>query len=292
LDPDAAVLVSEDTQPGDGWEAGPNPVAEIIRTRTLQTSAGALLTLALLRAVLPAERFRPLVPLGGVAVGAGLSAYFVATFHARIALGAPLVTRLGGERAPERAIALTFDDGPHPQTTPRLLDILAEHEAKATFFLVGERASAYPALVRRIREEGHAIGVHGLRHRTMALQNASAIEADLKEAVRRIEAASGAALPDRLLRPPYMFKSVTLGRTARRLGWTLVSWSLDPRDYDPQTPASLARRVISRLTPRDIVLLHERPGDETTLNALPEVLTYCQRQGIALVPLTRHTLNL
>ena len=206
----SAPVIQDD---GLGPENAPNPVAMICATRTGQVGGAALLALGVARAVLPPERFRRLVPVGGLAVTGGLSAYFVATFTARLPLGvAPIITRLPANSEFADAVALTFDDGPHPQTTPRLLDLLRRAPggpARATFFVIGERASRYPDLVRRIAEEGHTLGVHGLRHRTMVLQSGGQIVADLREAARRIAQAAGVARlpPVRLLRPPYGFKT-------------------------------------------------------------------------------------
>jgi peptidoglycan-N-acetylglucosamine deacetylase len=267
---------------GDGWEPGPNPVARIITVRTAQVGGAAALTG--LGLCLPPERFWLLVPWGGAAVAVGLAAYFIATFYARTSFGVPLLVRL--PPSAENAVALTFDDGPHPKTTPILLDALAAAGAKATFFLVGERARAYPDLARRITAEGHGIGVHGLRHRTMVLQSAREIERDIAEAARILEDVTGQPLPVRLLRPPYGFKTWTLCWTARRLGWTLVSWSNDPRDYDPVSADELAGRAAARLTPGDIVLLHERPETDRTNDALPLLLRTCREQGLSCVSLT------
>lgn len=259
---------------------GPNPVARVILVRTIQVGGTALLTLAALRALLPPERVRPLVPWGGALVTVGLSAYFVVTFTARLPVGAPIQTHLpAGD-----VIAFTFDDGPHPQTTPRLLDILRAHNAQATFFVVGEAVARFPDLVRRIRREGHVLGIHALRHRTMVLQNARSIEHDLRETLQEIEAAAPGT-PVRLFRPPYGFKTVTLGRVATRLGLKLVAWSVDPRDYDPTTSGRLVARACARLRPGAIVLLHERPHAVHTLDALPHLLGFCARRGWRCVAL-------
>lgn len=264
----------------------PNPVAQIIAVRSGQVGGTALATLAgLAMAGLPPARLAPLAAWGGLAVAGGLSAYFVATFTAGVPLGAPLLTRLPPAAQGSEAVALTFDDGPHPDTTPRLLDILAEQNARATFFVVGERASRYPEIVARIAREKHTLGVHGLRHQAMVLQSARQIACDLSEAVRRIEDAAGRPLPQRLLRPPFGFKTWTLGRTAVRLGWTLVAWSLDPRDYDSIPPEILAARVRERLAPRSIVLLHERPGVCATPAALPGLLHFVAARGWRCVAL-------
>lgn len=263
-----------------------NPVAQIIVTRSLQTGGAALLALAGLRAVLPPERFRPLVPVGGLLVAGGLSAYFVATFAPRTPLGgAPLVCRLPVKAG--NAVALTFDDGPHPETTPHLLDVLAEHNARATFFVVGENAARFPSLMRRIVSDGHAVGIHGLRHETMVLHSTKRAAADLHAARRIIVDAAGFADPAavRLFRPPYGFKTAALCRTAAWLGLVTVAWSCDPRDYDAISAGDVRARLAAQLRAGDIVLLHERPGTRHTLDALPGVLADIAARGLACVPL-------
>ena len=225
------------------------------------------------------------MPFGGLAVSAFLSAYFVATFTARVAIpGCPQIVRL--PESERNAVALTFDDGPHPDTTPRLLDILAQGQAKATFFLVGERVTQYPKLVQRIAEEGHAIGIHGLRHRTMVLQSSANIKKDLLETVTRIEEAIHASLPrPLLLRPPYGFKTWTVCQIAARLGFVVVAWSIDPRDYDPTEPLVLRDRIERNLRAGEIILLHERPDHPAALDALPGILTLCKQRGLIPVAL-------
>ena len=271
------------TAPAGGGGNAPNPVAQIIATRTVQVGGLALLALLGLKKALPPERFRPLVPLGGAFVTTGLSAYFVATFAPRLPLGAPLLTRLPPHTGPN-TVALTFDDGPHPDTTPRILDLLRAHDAKATFFVVGEAVARHPCLVRRIADEGHTLGIHGLRHRTMVLQNGPSILADLRETARRIALAAPGAPPTRLFRPPYGFKTLTLSRAATRSGLQLVAWSLDPRDYDGvSSAADIEAHLGARLRPGDIVLLHERPGTMHTLDALPGILAHIAARGLRCV---------
>jgi peptidoglycan/xylan/chitin deacetylase (PgdA/CDA1 family) len=270
----------------EGEEPEPNPVTQIIATRTLQTIAVTLPVLFGLRVVLPPDTFGRLLRVCGPLVTAALSGYFVATFHARSPLfsllsgrGNVFITRLPG--AAGDAVALTFDDGPHPDSTPHLLDLLKQYDARATFFLVGERASRYPGIVRRITEEGHGIGIHGLRHRTMVLQNPARVRKDIREAIRRIEEAAGTPLPfPRLLRPPYGFKTPLLVRTAAQNGCRVIAWSLDPRDYDSISADTLTARVAEKIVPGSIVLLHERPGKSVTVQALPSLLRLCRDRGL------------
>ncbi len=270
----------------EGEEPEPNPVAQIIATRTFQTLAVTLPVLVALYGVLPPISFGRLLRVCGPLVTGSLSSYFVATFHAR----SPLFSFLSGKEnsfvtrlpaAAGNAVALTFDDGPHPDSTPRLLDLLKEQDARGTFFLVGERASKHPEIVRRIREEGHGIGIHGLRHRTMVLQKPAHLRSEIYEAVRRIEEAAGMPLPfPRLLRPPYGFKTPLLARRAAQSGCRIIAWSLDPRDYDPISADTLTARVSEQLSPGSILLLHERPGESVTVQALPSLLRLCRDRGL------------
>lgn len=260
-------------------------MAQIITCRTAQVGGAATVVLAGLSTIYPPSVMLPVALVGGVAVATGLSAYFARTFHPRtIFAGCPLVIRL--PKSCGNAIALTFDDGPHPGTTPRILDTLAAHKARATFFVVGERAAQHPELVQRMVCEGHAIGVHGLRHRTMVLQSRKEIERDLGEALSRIEDAAGETLPRPiLLRPPYGFKTKALAQTAERLGFVIVAWSLDPRDYDPSDPKTLTTKVVAKLVPGEIVLLHERPELPVATDALPQLLEWCREKNLVTVGL-------
>jgi Predicted xylanase/chitin deacetylase len=269
-----------------GEAPDPDPVRTFIAARTAQVGIPAAAALGALAPALPPGALLPTVLGGGAAVAAGLSAYFVATFFPRSSFGHPLLVRLPAGAGAD-AVALTFDDGPHPETTPRLLDLLAAHEARATFFLVGERASQFPALARRIADEGHALGAHGLRHQAMVLTPPAQLARELSEARARIEEASGRGLGEEpWLRPPHGFKTWRLCRTATRLGWRLAAWSVDPRDYDREVTAGvLARRMTSRIGPGDVVLLHERPGVSAVTDALPAVLAWGRGGGLRFVAL-------
>jgi peptidoglycan/xylan/chitin deacetylase (PgdA/CDA1 family) len=252
--------------------------------RAAQLTGCSLPLLAALRAL------RPDVPLAAVAgrgavVGAvGLSAYLVATFHPRtplLAIGSPrLVVRVPALPGPP-TVALTFDDGPHPETTPRILDQLGARAARATFFFVGERAMRFPDLVRRTAAEGHAIGIHGFRHRNLVLPGRKMLRAELCAATDAIESALGAPMPaSRLLRPPYGFKTATLAIVAAESGFRVVAWSLNARDYAHRSSeGAIIDRIERRMRPGDIVLLHERPDRSEAFTVIPRVLDICERNG-------------
>jgi peptidoglycan/xylan/chitin deacetylase (PgdA/CDA1 family) len=267
----------------DHRESALNPVVPIVAVRGFQVGGGGLAALASVHALLPTLPLGPLALVGGIGTTLLLSAYFGAVFHPRTRWGVPLWVRCPSPGP----VYLTFDDGPDPATTPRLLDLLAASGARATFFFVGERARRYPDLVRRTAAAGHTIGGHGQRHEAMVLLSADALAAQLAAVEATLTEALGAPLPERLLRPPHGFKTPTLCHTATRLGWTLVAWSDDPRDYDRSSPDVLAERLERALSPGAIVLLHERPGDSTLFDVLPAALAAARARGLTAAGLAR-----
>jgi peptidoglycan/xylan/chitin deacetylase (PgdA/CDA1 family) len=155
-----------------------------------------------------------------------------------------------------QAVCLTFDDGPHPEHTPQLLDVLAAEQVAATFFVLGERAAENPDLVRRIVSEGHGLGHHSYHHGDPRTTSASALIAEVDETLRLLETLVGAR--PRLFRPPH--GKVTAAKLARLFwrGQTVVLWNVDPRDFDAADAASVTARLSERPpSAGDIVLLHD-----------------------------------
>jgi peptidoglycan/xylan/chitin deacetylase (PgdA/CDA1 family) len=169
---------------------------------------------------------------------------------------ARLLGTLVGVRTPEPAAALTFDDGPDPETTPRLLDLLARHGAKATFFLVGRRVARHPGLAARIAAEGHALGNHSWDHPALPRLGAAAVAGQLRRAGAAIAAATGGAAP-RLMRPPYGDQSLASHLAARRLGLLPVAWSVVGADWADDDGPAIAGRLVAGLHPGAILLLHD-----------------------------------
>ncbi|RZU52179.1 peptidoglycan/xylan/chitin deacetylase (PgdA/CDA1 family) [Krasilnikovia cinnamomea] len=168
------------------------------------------------------------------------------------------------------SVALTFDDGPDPAQTPRLLDLLAKYDVKATFCLVGKNVAAHPGLVRRIAAEGHTLCNHTWRHSfTLGKQSPAAIRADLQrtnDAIRR--AAPGA--PIRFMRAPGGNFTPAFVSVAAELGMASIYWSADPRDWDHPAGESGAAhrarvtRAVQRHTGRGaIVLSHDYAEPDT-----------------------------
>jgi peptidoglycan/xylan/chitin deacetylase (PgdA/CDA1 family) len=156
-----------------------------------------------------------------------------------------------GVRTGVQAAALTFDDGPDPETTPALLELLARHGARATFFLIGKRAAKHPELVARLRAEGHAVGNHSWDHPSLPRLPASAVGDQL----RRAAVAIGGPL--RMMRPPYGDQSLASYLAARRAGYEVVAWSVVGADWAADDGPTIAGRVLEGLHPGAIVLLHD-----------------------------------
>ncbi len=170
--------------------------------------------------------------------------------------------------------ALTFDDGPHPEITPRLLDVLDRNGAQATFFLLGERALEYPGLVAQIAERGHGIGSHGFRHSWNWWRTPDALARDLDRSERIL---AGVLREPKLCRPPYGMASPQWLSAARRHGYRTVLWSLGSGDWKYTSPGEIVRRVRRRLRPGAIVLFHEcraetGNGYRHTLEAVGQLL--------------------
>ncbi len=149
-------------------------------------------------------------------------------------------------------LALTFDDGPHPESTPALLDLLERHGARATFFMLGESAQRYPELVRRAGEAGHALGVHGWDHPAFPLLSS----AQRQDQIRRCAAAL-APFGQRLFRPPYGYQTFASRLDAWRLGYEVVGWSVHGYDWLDHPAARLVELITPQLHPGGIVVLHD-----------------------------------
>jgi peptidoglycan-N-acetylglucosamine deacetylase len=181
------------------------------------------------------------------------------------------------------AVYLTFDDGP-TDACPALLDLLAEHDVPATFFLLGENALRRPDLVRRIVEAGHAIGNHSLTHVDAWRATPAETERDFEEATCILENATGTAL--RVMRPPFGRLNKTVVRWSRRHGQRLMMWDAMPPDFEPgSTPDRVARVLQRSIRPGSIVVLHDNAKSRAvTVPALRKALPLLRDAGWALVP--------
>jgi peptidoglycan/xylan/chitin deacetylase (PgdA/CDA1 family) len=186
------------------------------------------------------------------------------------------------------AVALTFDDGPHPRGTPAVLDVLAAAGARATFFVVGEQLRAHPGVAREIVAAGHRLAVHGDRHRCTSLRTPRALRADLDRCAALVQELAGVT-PSRY-RPPFGIFSPLALAEARRRGWTPLLWSAWGRDWSARaTPATIAARATHALREGDVVLLHDADHYSAagswrrTAQALPLILDELAARGLRAV---------
>src|SRR5919199_2308509 len=232
-------------------------------------------------------------PVGATAAAACL----LWTAPALAPVAAPFCGALGIQRRLDGAqgagsVVLTFDDGPHAQGTPAVLDALAAAGARATFFLVGEQVLAAPALAAEIAAAGHAVAIHGHRHRNLLRMPPRAAREDLDRAHAAICEATGTA--PALHRPPYGIYSWPALAAVRARGWTPVLWSRWGRDWRRRaTAATIPVEATRAVRAGDVLLLHDAddysaPGSwRRTAAALPRVLEAIAAAGLRAAPVAR-----
>jgi peptidoglycan/xylan/chitin deacetylase (PgdA/CDA1 family) len=187
-----------------------------------------------------------------------------------------------------RGVALTFDDGPHPTYTRAVLEALDQANAKATFFVIGEKAAHHPELLREIAGRGHLIGVHGYEHdRGLAFRSFHRVRSDLARAVEVVTLATGER--PRFYRPPIGQTNPLIARAAKDLGLVLVGWSLRGLDGIRADARRVAARIVPHLKDGAIVLLHDaserddrRPAGP---DALPDILQALRGKHLGAVRL-------
>jgi peptidoglycan/xylan/chitin deacetylase (PgdA/CDA1 family) len=182
--------------------------------------------------------------------------------------------------------ALTFDDGPSP-ATGAVLDILAAEGVLATFFVLGTNVERHPRIVQRARDEGHAVGIHGMTHAKLAGAPADAIERQVSGVTRVLEGLGVAPAP--VYRTPHGYKSTGVFEVARRHGLTLWAWSRGVWDTDRPDPSVLVRRATRLARPGMVLLLHDgrgvepQPDVQSMLAALPAIIRELKQRGFTFV---------
>ena len=185
-------------------------------------------------------------------------------------------------------VALTFDDGPHPEGTPAVLEILAREGARAVFFLVGEQVERRPGLAERIVAGGHSVAVHGYRHRLQLRMSPAELKEDLRRGLAVISEAAGTTPVWH--RPPYgVYSPPGLG-AVREAGMMPLLWSRWGKDWRKlTTPSRIASRATRDVGRGDVILLHDadfysaRQSHRRTVQALPLILAELGRRGVATV---------
>lgn len=216
----------------------------------------------------------------GIAVAALLG--FLAWASADVGSGVYLRTLCRGKTG-RPVVALTFDDGPDPEMTPKVLAVLERYGVKATFFLVGRNVVRYPELARRIVEEGHVVGSHTFSHSVaFPLQRFGKVLHEIREAEEAILTETGRR--PLLFRPPFGVTNPIIGKAVRRAGLQGIGWSIRSLDtFEGRDRQAVNRRIRRRLHDGAVILLHDRCRDADLL--LEAVIGEIRASGREIVPL-------
>jgi peptidoglycan/xylan/chitin deacetylase (PgdA/CDA1 family) len=183
-----------------------------------------------------------------------------------------------------RVLALTFDDGPHPELTPKLLDILRHHGVRATFYVIGRNVETYPEIARRIVSEGHEIANHSWSHPALTGLSAARLRSEVENTSAVIQRVTGRRPTN--IRPPY---GAINDRVRRSLiedhGLDVIMWSVDPLDWRRPGASVVAQRLVEGAEPGAILLAHDiHPG---TIEAVPETITRLKAKGYAFATVSQ-----
>jgi len=191
-------------------------------------------------------------------------------------LGLGVARRVRGGRG---TVVLTFDDGPDPKTTPKVLDVLAREGARATFFVLEPRAKEHPELVRELKAAGHEVALHGRVHRHAWLKSPLSLYPELRAAKESLEDLLGE--PVRFYRPPHGGWTWPLLWASYRLGLLPVTWEVEAGDWrEGTTPGAVAERVLARTLPGSVVVMHDAgPGGRVSGEALSLLLPELKARG-------------
>ena len=184
-----------------------------------------------------------------------------------------------------KQVALTFDDGPDVCYTPQILDILMQNNVKATFFIVGLNAQSHPEMIRRIVSEGHAIGNHTWDHPILSKLSAARVKEEVQKTEQLLYNITG--FKTAMFRPPYGEANPQLISEISSLGYKIIDWSVDTRDWDKTPVSKIMDNVSNEIYPGGIILQHCSGGKSehlsNTVKALPQIISLLKSQGYNFV---------
>ena len=223
--------------------------------------------------------------LAAVPLGLFLLLCLTTPFVPRSGFFLPVISR-GGRAG--KAVALTFDDGPDPEVTPLLLDLLRRHRLRATFFVAGRKAERQPELVREILRQGHTIGNHSFRHDPLLMLRSRARLADEITRTQNLLASFG--IRPLLFRPPVGVTNPRLPGVLRELGMECITFSCRAPDFGNRKIGGLAEAILRKVRPGAIVLLHDVSpsggGVDTWFGEVEKIIATLKARGYDIVPLS------
>ena len=168
-------------------------------------------------------------------------------------------------------VHLTFDDGPHPIATPKVLQILKSRNIKASFFLLGQNVQKFPDLVHQIHADGHLLGNHSFTHSNLLFKNKDFVRSEVRQTKAKLEEIIGTH--SQYFRPPYGYFDFTTLAVLRDLKLTCVLWNIDSNDYKNKTHVNISNRVVRKTKNGSIILLHDNTATSTIITEyLPKML--------------------
>ncbi len=179
-----------------------------------------------------------------------------------------------------KLVALTYDDGPHPTITPKLIELLKSKNTPATFFLLGQSVKAYPAIARQLAENGFEVGNHSFSHPQLTKLSDEAIRRELTQCAELITSATGGA-PIRVMRPTYGAHNERVRRIANEMGYKIILWDVDTNDWRKRTTDQMVATILSSATDGSIILMHDRYP--TTLETTAAVIDELRARGFTFV---------
>ncbi len=182
----------------------------------------------------------------------------------------------------EKVIALTFDDGPHPRYTDKILDLLEKYQAKATFFVIGKNLELYASVTKRVFEAGHEIGNHTYDHPTLSCIGPSELSRQIEKNEKLIESITGKK--SLCFRPPEGFCGRYVREVINKKGYQAILWDVDTRDWAGTPSKTIVKNVLKSVHPGAIILFHDYVGEHnTTVEALREILAKLSEEGYRFI---------
>ncbi len=246
---------------------------------SLATRSGVC-AIALAAMIFPFSGRLAVVPLAGF-----LLLCIVAPFFPAIGFYLPVISR---GTSTQKAVALTFDDGPDPVSTPRILSLLEKHNKKATFFVNGQRALSHPQIVAAILSRGHTIGNHSHRHDNFIMcKSSKALRKEIEDA-QHVLIKMG--IKPLCFRPPVGITNPKLGKVLEQLGMVAVNFNCRAGDFGNRRIARLSQRILNKVNANDIIMLHDiEPADPEKsvlwLDELEKILIGLDAKGLVVLPL-------
>ncbi|SHJ80751.1 polysaccharide deacetylase family protein [Tepidibacter formicigenes] len=188
----------------------------------------------------------------------------------------------------KKVIALTFDDGPHPRITPKILDLLKKYDVKATFFVLGKHVQFYPEPLKRIKEEGHEIGNHTFSHIDVKNTSEKKIQEEFEKTQDEVFSVIGEK--PTVFRPPFGYYNKAVKKVAKKYGVKIILWSTsqDTKDWSNPGVEKIVRTVLNNICNGDIILLHDYvEGRSQTYEALKVILPELKERGYKFVTISQ-----